>query len=160
MTNTTTPLPARFQNVATARKALKARGIDADGLQGKALKEAYEAARTAEATAPATPAPAKPGKPAKPAAPATPGNFPLCGCGCGVPTVTAKARFLSGHDARYAGMVGRGERAADPRLATPGLDAKIEKIAATTRQREALKAAKAAANQAAKDAYAAAMATV
>jgi hypothetical protein len=153
MTNTnTTP---RMPNVKTARARLAERGIDAEALQGKALKQAWIDAH-------AEPAPAPVEEPAAPAAPAAPGNFPLCGCGCGSPTVTAKAKFLSGHDARFAGMVGRGEVTPTPAqeaLITDALQAKIDGIAATARKRAAAKAAKAAAKVAAAKAYAEAMAS-
>lgn len=104
------------------------------------------------------PAAAATAKPAKPAA--APVSFPLCGCGCKVPTVTAKARFLSGHDARFAGLVGRGEVVPTPEqqaLVTPALQGKIDGIRATAAKRAATKAAKAAAKEAAKAAYAAAL---
>ena len=57
------------------------------------------------ATRTAKPAAAKPAKPAKPApAPKVeeakaPRN---CGCGCNRPTITDRASFLPGHDARFA----------------------------------------------------------
>lgn len=106
---------------------------------------------------------AKPSKPAAAAAEAkkSPATFPLCGCGCKVPTVTAKAKFLSGHDARFAGQVGRGEVTPTPEqqaLITPALQAKIDGIRATAAKREAAKKARAAAKVAAAKAYAEALA--
>lgn len=105
-----------------------------------------------------TPAPA----PANTPAPAPAPNA-LCGCGCGVRCVTARARFLSGHDARFAGALGRGEvaqplTAFQAALLTPALQAKVDAVSATARRRAADKAAKAAAQAAAKAAYAAALA--
>ncbi len=94
----------------------------------------------------------------RPTSKPTPRN---CGCGCGHPTVTAKARFLSGHDARFAGRVGRGDLTpADWQVAliTPALQAKIDSIRQTQAKRDAAKAARKAAQEAAKAAYAAALA--
>lgn len=91
--------------------------------------------------------------PATPAAKPAPAN---CGCGCGAPTITEKARFLSGHDARFAGAVGRGEIKPTPAqaaLITPALQAKIDGIAATASRRAAEKAARVKAKAAAKAAY-------
>lgn len=96
---------------------------------------------------------------AKPvAAAAQPANFPLCGCGCKVPVVTAKALFLSGHDARFAGMVGRGEvepteAQAAILKASPRLQAKVDSIAATKARKQAERDAREAAKVAAKVAY-------
>lgn len=94
---------------------------------------------------------------AVPAAKRTPQN---CGCGCGAPTVTERALFLSGHDARLAGVVGRGLVDADPaarkaaqaRLETlsPALQAKARKVVETAERKAADKAAKAKAREAAK----------
>lgn len=109
--------------------------------------------RTARTAKPATEAPA-----AEVTAKPAPAN---CGCGCGQPTVTAKAKFLSGHDARWAGQVGRGEvtpTEEQAHLLTPALQAKIDKIRATQAKRDALKAAKAAAKVAAAKAHAEALA--
>lgn len=168
---TNRPLPVRFANVASARAALVRNGHatqdEAAALAGKALRAAWDAAREVEAnrTEPATPAKTKPVKPAKKPA-EQPGSFPLCGCGCGVPTVTAKATFLSGHDARHAGNLGRA-LAADPTDAdliaaygrlTPALQAKVDRVRTTAERKVAEKAAKAAAREAAKAAYEAALA--
>lgn len=104
----------------------------------------------------AKPAPAV--KEAKPATKPAPSN---CACGCGTPTVTAKARFLSGHDARFAGLVGRGEvQPTDEQTdaITPALQAKIDKIRATATRKTAEKQARAAAKAAAKRAFDEAMA--
>lgn len=152
--NTTT-----FPNVTTMRKALVATGeLTRDQVAAfnpKDLKEAYinlvVNAEQAPATTPEVEAPVE--APVKKA----PAN---CGCGCGAPTITAKARFLSGHDARFAGQVGRGEvTPADwqKALITPALQAKIDGIRETQVKRDALKAAKAAAKVAAAKAYAEAL---
>lgn len=119
-------------------------------------------ANTKETAMPAKPAPAaNPATPAaKPAAKPAPAN---CGCGCGLPTVTEKALFLSGHDARFAGRVGRGEiepTDAQRRILadSPRLQAKVEGIRATAAKKAAAKAAREAAKKAAKAAYDEAMA--
>lgn len=106
-------------------------------------------------TAKPTPTPAV--KQAKPA----PSN---CACGCGAPTITAKAAFLSGHDARFAGRVGRGEITLNEHQqavlkASPRLQAKVDGIIRTTAKRAAEKAAREAAAKAAKEAYAAVLAS-
>ncbi|WP_144836189.1 hypothetical protein [Kocuria rosea] len=92
-----------------------------------------------------------------------------CRCGCGLPTITAEARYRPGHDARHAGNLIRAwadaaddsearqqiTEAAARELATPGLQAKFERgIARVQRiateraerqaQREAERTAKAA----------------
>jgi hypothetical protein len=108
----------------------------------------------------------KQAKQAKVATPAKPKSAPAnCGCGCGQPTVTAKATFLAGHDARFAGAYGRGEITLNERqmaiLAdSPKLQAKVDRIIATTAKRDAAKVARAAAKAAAKAAYDQAMASV
>lgn len=101
---------------------------------------------------------------------ATPVQFPLCGCGCKVPTQTARATFLSGHDARLAGALGRAlvanpaDEAALARVASlsPALQAKVARFVETDARRKAEKAARAAAREAAraaaKAAYEAALA--
>lgn len=108
----------------------------------------------AAATAKPTPAPAK----TKPA----PAN---CGCGCGQPTVTERALFLSGHDARHAGVVGRAlaanpddaqAKAAYDRM-SDRLKVKTDGIRRTALERAAAKQAKVAARKAAEAAYAAAL---
>lgn len=86
-----------------------------------------------------------------------------CGCGCGQPTVTSRAVFLSGHDARFAGMVGRGEIEPDGHQQailndSPRLQAKVAGIRETQAKREAQKAAREAAKEAARRAYEEAMA--
>ena len=167
MTNTnTTPAAApkrtRRPSAATQRARLKEAGIDTEGFTPKALKEAFDAhAADAPTTRPA-PAPVAEAAPAP--APVKEKKQPRnCGCGCGAPCVTAKASFLSGHDARFAGMVGRGE--VEPEqwqrdLITPALQAKIDGITQTVAKRLAAKKAKEAAKVAAKAAYDKAMATV
>lgn len=95
---------------------------------------------------------------AKPAAPAAPAN---CACGCGAPTITAKALFVSGHDARLAGVLGRAlaadpaDKAAQARLEalSPALQAKALSVKATADRKAAEKAAKAAAKAAAAKVY-------
>lgn len=87
-----------------------------------------------------------------------------CGCGCGAPTITVKARFLSGHDARFAGQVGRGEVEPSPTQqalldASPALAAKVEKVRLTTARKAAVKASREVAKAAAKKAFDEAMAT-
>lgn len=93
-----------------------------------------------------TPAPQAKGT-AVPATKPAPRN---CGCGCGAPTVTSKATFLAGHDARHAGNIGRA-LAANPNdaqakaardSATPKLQAKIDKVRATAEGKAAVKAAR------------------
>lgn len=96
---------------------------------------------------------ATPTAPAKPA----PAN---CGCGCGAPTVTAKARFLSGHDARHAGNLARlqiGGTDISEALAAPQMSDRLRKkvadIVAKDRTRKAAKAAAAEARKVAQAAY-------
>ncbi len=109
-------------------------------------------------TAKQTPPAAKQAKP-------TPSN---CACGCGAPTITAKAAFLPGHDARLAGVLGRllantplgkDREAVTTRInaLSPALKAKTLKIADTEAKRLARKAAQEAARKAAKEAFDAAM---
>lgn len=86
-----------------------------------------------------------------------------CGCGCGRPTVTDRATFLAGHDARFAGQVGRGEIEPDVYQQailddSPALAAKVAGIRATQQKKAAAKAAREAAKVAAKEAYAKALA--
>jgi hypothetical protein len=160
MSNTTAPA-IKVPNVATIRKALAAAGRTPVEDTPKGLKQAW-----LDLQADPTPAPVE--VPATPTPPtATPAPVKVkpapahCGCGCGQPTVTAKARFLSGHDARWAGQVGRGEVTPTPEqehLLTDALQAKIDKIRATQAKRDAAKAARAAAKVAAAKAYAEAMA--
>lgn len=172
-TNTTTTKPAaaktaRRATPATMRAALVKRGThtkdEAAALAPKALLVAFEApapeAKPAPAKAAKAPAEAKAAKPAE--APvkkdATPRN---CGCGCGAPTITQKASFLPGHDARFAGLVGRGEiTPADwqTALVTPALAKKIDGIRETAKKKAAVKTAREAAKKAAEAAFAAAMA--
>lgn len=185
MSNTaTTPANTKTRRAtpATMRAALVRSGshtkAEAAALAPKALVEAHAALANTPAPAPAptaketpmskpakTPAKAKkaPAKPA-PATPAaskpaaTPRN---CGCGCGAPTITEKASFLPGHDARFAGLVGRGEiTPADwqTALVTPALAKKIDGIRETAKKKQAVKAAREAAKAAAKAAFDAAMA--
>lgn len=81
--------------------------------------------------------------PAKQAAKPTPQN---CACGCNQPTITAKAAFLSGHDARFAGRYGRGEIRLNAHQkavldASPRLQAKVDGIIQTHAKRLAAKKA-------------------
>lgn len=131
--------------------------------------------RSAKPAAKATPT--KPRTPRKPKATApkatpTPKAPPVkqapsnCGCGCGKPTITAKAAFLSGHDARHAGVLGRafGTGTATPEMQaaydrlTDRLKEKVDGIAKTAKRNQAVKDAKEAAKRAAKEAFDAAMA--
>lgn len=91
-----------------------------------------------------------------------------CGCGCGSPTVTSKATFIAGHDARHAGVIGRGLAAtpddadllaAYDRL-SDRLKVKVDGIRQTALKKAALKAAQVAAKAAADKAYAEAMAAI
>lgn len=92
----------------------------------------------------------------------TPAKAPTaCRCGCTQPTVTAKARYLSGHDARHAAAVGHslhGDIAAIFADA-PKLAAKAQAIRDTTDRKAQERVARAAATAAAKAAYADAIAT-
>ncbi len=89
-----------------------------------------------------------------------------CGCGCGQPTLTHRALFLSGHDARHAGNLGRAlaEAPGDAGLVealaglSPALQAKVLSVQATAERKAAEKAAKVAAKAAAAKAYADALA--
>lgn len=111
--------------------------------------------RTAAKPTPAAkPAPAKVAKP-KP----TPAN---CACGCGQPTVTSKATFVAGHDARLAGILGRALATEEGLTETQQkqydamsdrLRAKADRVVETIRNREQVKAAKAAARDLARAAY-------
>lgn len=161
---TTTPAPAKSPSVATMRAAIKRAGQPVPETP-KAIKDAYAAIK-ATPTAPKAPAAAKP-TPAPKAtpvpAPRTPAN---CACGCGAPTITAKALFVSGHDARLAGVLGRA-LSANPKDAdalkraealSPKLQAKVANVKATADRKVAEKAARAKAKAAAAAAYAAALA--
>lgn len=120
----------------------------------------------------AKPATAKPAAAPKAAPAPKPAPAPrFCGCGCGKHTVRPEAAYLSGHDARHAGNVGRALLAAtndDERAAllealpTPALKAKAEGVVATAARKEAERAARkvatAKAKEAARAAYAAALA--
>lgn len=170
----TTATAVKVPNVATIRKALTAAGVDHKGATPRDLKVAWLALNHPTATpapAKATPAPAKPAKAAdKPAPAKVPAPRPApanCGCGCGQPTVTAKATFVSGHDARLAGVLGRA-LSANPKdkdaltrtlALSPKLQAKVVKVKETADRKVAEKAARAKAAAAAKAAYAAAMAS-
>ncbi|WP_396410709.1 hypothetical protein [Kocuria kalidii] len=80
-----------------------------------------------------------------------------CRCGCGLPTITAEARYLPGHDARHAGNLIRAwaeaegddearvqiTEAAQRELATPGLVAKFERGIARAEAQQAERAARA-----------------
>lgn len=165
MSATTTARPS----APTMRKHLRAAGQPVPTGDPKALVAAWEALAD-QATAPKATAPTAPAKPAKDATPA-PASKPApanCGCGCGQPTVTAKARFLSGHDARHAGNLGRALAAtpddADLIAARDALSdllqAKVASVQATATRKVAEKAAREVAKAAAKQAYEAALATV
>lgn len=158
----------RRPSAATMRAALVKAGTHtanaAKRLNVKDLLSAYE---QIPAVTPKK-APAKAPKPApKAKAPKTPAKSTAtnCLCGCGAPTITAKARFLSGHDARFAGLYGRGEIALTPAQmemldSSPALRAKVDRVIATTARKAAAKQAKADAKAAAKAAFEAAMAKV
>ena len=157
---------------ATARTARTARPVTtrnaADPIPARpdaAVEVAAKPAKPAKATKPVAPvaAPAKPA--AKPLAP--------CRCGCGSATVRPAAAYLSGHDARHAGAVGRRLLAAPATIDHAALviefagsvklaDKAIGFVAAA-HARTARKATEAAARKvataAARDAYKAAMAT-
>lgn len=162
MSNTTaTPRKTRRPSTATMRSALVKRGThtkdEAAALAPAALLVAFEAP-----TPEPTPAPAKGKGKTAPAKPAPVKKAPAnCGCGCGAPTITEKASFLPGHDARFAGLVGRGEVVpsdAQTALITPALAKKIDGIRATATKKAAVKAAREAGKAAAKAAFEAAMA--
>lgn len=117
-------------------------------------KPATTPAKVADKTAPAKPAEPKP----------APAN---CKCGCGAPTVTSKALFLSGHDARLAGRLGRqaatkeGLSDADVALLdslTDRLQAKVETVRMTAIKKAVAKEAREQAKSVAKAAYEQAMA--
>lgn len=171
MTNTTT---TRRPSVATMKAAIKKAGIElAADATPKQIVVAFESIGSAPAPAAAPKAPKtapKAGKKAPAAKSAAPKTAPApanCACGCGAPTITAKAAFLSGHDARLAGVLGRArgngnataEQQEQYRSMTPALQAKVDKIAATAERNANVKAAKIAAKAAAKAAFDAAMAT-
>ena len=99
----------------------------------------------------------------KPAA-ATPAAKPLpsnCRCGCNQPTVTEKALFVSGHDARLAGALGRAKAAGPltkPQQAqydslSDALRKKADGVEQTARRKAAEKAARVEAARIAKAAY-------
>lgn len=155
MSKTTTRRPS----AAAMRSALKKAGLPVPVGDPKALIAAFNAIPTTPkpAAARATRAPK-----ATPAAKPAPAN---CGCGCGAPTITAKARFLAGHDARHAGNLGRAlgtapigpERealTAQVNALSPALKDKVLKIATTASRKQAVKDARATA----KAAYAKALA--
>lgn len=153
----------RKPSTATMRAALVKHGVltkdEAAALSPKALLEAFGG--IADAPAPVKAPAAKPAPKAAPAAVKAKPAPANCGCGCGAPTITAKASFLPGHDARFAGMVGRGEvvpTEAQAALITERLQGKIDGIAATAKKKAAVKAAREAAKAAAKAAFDAAMA--
>lgn len=167
-TATAKPAPARrLPSVATMRARLAAASVAHDDTP-KGIKAAFLALPTTP-----TPAPASKPKARKTAAPkpspakaTTPKRTPsdaLCACGCGRPTITAKALFVSGHDARLAGVLGRAAATGDATAVTriealsPGLKAKALRIADTARKQAAVKAARAVAKEQAKAAYAAAL---
>lgn len=105
-------------------------------------------------------------KPAAPAAAKVAEAPAPCRCGCGQPTVRPEARYVSGHDARHAGVVGREAAKLDgdkwiakieavfPVKTDPKLNAKAAGVVQTARKREADKVARAAARAAAKEAAA------
>lgn len=154
----------------TAATMRKMTGVPADATPAELVKawEAIGSPRTLadvpareEDSKPAATKPATTGKPAASKPAATPAN---CGCGCGSPTITSKATFLAGHDARHAGTVGRGLAAtpddADLKAAydrmTDALKAKTDKIRATAEKANAVKEAR----RIAKEAYEAALAAI
>lgn len=145
-------MTAKTHETAAARtKRIKAEGFAKD-------QPATATPTPEETPVPTTPtdkpAPVKAVKPVKPA----PAN---CACGCGAPTVTAKAVFLSGHDARHAGSIGRllaanpTDKPALDALArmTPKLQEKALSVKATADRKAATKTAAAKAKTAAKAAY-------
>lgn len=167
--NTKATRAPRKPSTATMRAALVRGGMskaDAAALAPAALVAAFAAIPTA----PTTPAEAKPAKtpakakqaPAATPAPVKPAATPRnCGCGCNAPTITERASFLPGHDARFAGLVGRGEIVpADwqTALITAPLQKKIDGITETAKRKAAVKTAREAAKAAAKAAFDAAMA--
>lgn len=143
-------------NPASMKAALKRNGVDYAAFTPKQIVEAYGS--LVDGKKPAAKQPAK--APKAPATKPTPSN---CGCDCGAPTITEKALFLSGHDARFAGRVGRGETKPSPAQqaiidGSPALAAKIQGIRQTATKKAATKAARDAAKVAAKKAFDAAMA--
>lgn len=139
--NTTRP------SAQAMRAALRKAGLPVPTGDPKALIAAFQAI-------PATPK-ASTSKPKGKPAPAN------CGCGCGSPTITSKATFLAGHDARHAGVLGRGLaatpddadlKAAYARLTAP-LQVKVDKIRETATRKAGVKAAR----EVAKAAYAEAL---
>lgn len=78
----------------------------------------------------------------------------LCKCGCGQATTRPEARYVSGHDARHAGEVGRSSRSDDEVRElfadAPKLQAKALRVRETARRKEAEKVAASAAREAAK----------
>jgi hypothetical protein len=155
----------RRPSVATQNARLIEAGVNPDTVEAFTVKQRLEAfdrllagdapvdvvdPDTGETEDEATPVKTKP----------APAN---CGCGCGAPTITAKARFLSGHDARFAGQVGRGEVEPTPAQqaildASPALAAKVEKVRLTAATKAAAKQAREVAKAAAKRAFDEAMA--
>jgi hypothetical protein len=99
---------------------------------------------------PETTAPATPEAPAPKAAP----KVTPCSCGCGETTRRPEAKYVSGHDARHAGEVGRSD-ASDDKVREifkdqPKLAAKALGVRATAARKVAEKAAAAKAREAAK----------
>jgi hypothetical protein len=121
---------------------------------GRTSTPAPRKPRTAKAKVTTTkPAPAK----VEPKTPTVPTN---CGCGCGQPNVRGKASYLSGHDARHAGQVGRAiiadpAKAADllKALPTEALQRKALGMVKTAEAKQAKVNAAKAAKAAAKAAY-------
>lgn len=70
-------------------------------------------ARTAKATTRKASTPRKattkatPAKAAQPATPKAPAKPSACRCSCGQTTIRPNARYIAGHDARHAGVMGR-----------------------------------------------------
>lgn len=84
-----------------------------------------------------------------------------CRCGCGQPTVRSDAKYVSGHDARHAGEVGRSAATEaeirelfkdQPKLAAKALGVR-ETAARKVAEKAAASAAREAAKAAAKVAY-------
>jgi hypothetical protein len=123
---------------------------------GRTSTPAPRKPRTAKAKVTTTkPAPAK----VEPKTPTVPTNCG-CGCGCGQPNVRGKASYLSGHDARHAGQVGRAiiadpAKAADllKALPTEALQRKALGMVKTAEAKQAKVNAAKAAKAAAKAAY-------
>jgi hypothetical protein len=82
-----------------------------------------------------------------------------CECGCGNQTVTGKARFIPGHDAKLASQLVNaaldGDKTAAQRLSKLGWGSKLDRARASRAKKAAAKAAKAAKAKPAKESEAA-----